>query len=238
MMSIITSDANPLSRHKPAIGIVILSDVRFIREAMVSFLDRSGKVAVMGAAGEFSAEFVRSLALHPDIALVDTALSDGLTAVRCIRQIAPWVRIVALALAEREDDVMTWVESGASGYIPRSAALGDVVPLLEGAMRNEQLCSPRVASSLVRRIAIGLPAVQPGERKSLTQRELEIVKLVSNGLSNKEIANSLKIGLATTKSHVHNALGKLGLVRRGQAAQWMHEQIQILQQHDAAGPSE
>ena len=82
---------------------------------MVSFLDRSGKVEVMGAAGEFSAEFVRSLALHPDIALVDTALSDGLMAVRCIRQIAPWVRIVALALAEREDDVMTWVEFGCFG---------------------------------------------------------------------------------------------------------------------------
>ena len=96
-------------------------------------------------------------------------------------------------------------------------------------MRNEQLCSPRIASSLVRRIAIGLPTIQSGERKSLTQRELEIVKLVSDGLSNKEIANSLKIGVATTKSHVHNVLGKLGLVRRGQAAQWMREQIQNLQ---------
>jgi two-component system, NarL family, nitrate/nitrite response regulator NarL len=141
---------------------------------------------------------------------------------------------VALALAEREDDVLTWVESGISGYIPRSAALGDVVALLEGAMRDEQLCSPRIASSLVRRIAIGLPTIPSGERKSLTQRELEIVKLVSEGLSNKEIANSLKIGLATTKSHVHNALGKLGLVRRGQAAQWMRDQIQSLKQRNSA----
>ncbi len=229
MTRIITPDADAPPRHQPAIGIVILSDVRFVREAMVSFLERSGKVEIMGAVGDFSAEFVRSLALHPDIALIDTALADGLTAVRRIRQIAPWVRIVALALAEREDDVLPWVESGVLGYIPRSAALGDVVPLLEGAMRNEQLCSPRIASSLVRRIAIGLPTIQSGERKSLTQRELEIVKLVSDGLSNKEIANSLKIGVATTKSHVHNVLGKLGLVRRGQAAQWMREQIQNLQ---------
>jgi two-component system nitrate/nitrite response regulator NarL len=233
MTYIIPPDADA-PRRQPAIGIVILSDVRFVREAMVSFLERSGKVEIVGAVGEFSAEFLRSLALHPDIALIDTALSDGLTAVRRIRQIAPSVRIVALALAEREDDVLTWVEAGVSGYIPRSAALGDVVPLLEAALRDEQLCSPRIASSLVRRIAIGLPMIQSSERKSLTQRELEIVKLVSDGLSNKEIAINLKIGLATTKSHVHNALGKLGLVRRGQAAQWMREQIQTPKQHNAA----
>jgi two-component system nitrate/nitrite response regulator NarL len=233
MTYIVTPDADA-PRHRPAIGIVILSDVRFVREAMVSFLERSGKVEIIGAVGEFSAEFLRSLTLHPDIALIDTALSDGLMAVRRIRQIAPSVRIVALALAEREDDVLTWVEAGVSGYIPRSAALGDVVALLEAALRDEQLCSPRIASSLVRRIAIGLPMIQSGERKSLTQRELEIVKLVSDGLSNKEIAISLKIGLATTKSHVHNALGKLGLVRRGQAARWMREQIHTLKQHNAA----
>jgi two-component system nitrate/nitrite response regulator NarL len=227
MTRVNTPHADAPPRHQPVIGIVIVSDVRFVREAMVSFLERSGKVEIMGAVGELSAEFARSLARHPDIALIDTALANGLTAVRRIRQIAPWMRVVALALAEREDDVLAWVEAGVSGYIPRSAALSDVVPLLEGAMRDEQLCSPRIASSLVRRIAIGLRAVPSGERKSLTQRELEIVKLVSEGLSNKEIANSLKIGLATTKSHVHNALGKLGLVRRGQAAQWIREQVRF-----------
>ena len=84
-------------------------------------------------------------------------------------------------------------------------------------MRNEQVCSPRVASSLVRRIAIGQPTIQSGERKSLTQRELEIVKLVSEGLSNKAVARRLGISAHTVKFHLEAVFAKLGAASRADA---------------------
>jgi DNA-binding NarL/FixJ family response regulator len=202
----------------PPIAVVVVSDVRFVRDALVALLGESDRAKVVAAVGEL--EFEQAVAHPADIALIDTGLPRGLDTVRRVRQIAPHLRIVAFAMAEREEHVIAWAEAGISGYIPRSAGLHDVVHLLERSMRNEQSCAPHIVNGLMRRIGAGPTRTE--ERPALTQREMEIIHLVSKGLSNKEIANRLSIGLATTKSHVHNALGKLGLVRRGQVAQWMH----------------
>jgi two-component system, NarL family, nitrate/nitrite response regulator NarL len=225
MNRIVLSDADAIPGPNVAIGIVILSDVRFVREALVAIFERSGKLNVLGAATELGSAFEQSLARQPDIVLIDTILPDGRAAVRRISQLAPEARIVALSLTEREDEVLAWVEAGVSAYIPRSAALEEMVPILEGAMRGEQICSPRVASSLVRRLAAGTSRERIDEWVALTRRELEIVQLIDQGLTNKEIAYRLEISLATAKSHVHNALAKLGLERRSQAARWAREQI-------------
>jgi len=224
MRRIISYDADAVLNREASIGIVILSDVRFVRDALVMIFERSRKLNILGVAADFSAAFEQSMARHPDIALIDTALPDGFAIVRRIMQLAPEVRIVALALAEREDEVIAWAESGVSGYIPRSVGLNEMVAILEGAMRGEQVCSPRVAGGLVRRLAAVSGHQRPAEPIALTQRELEIVQLINDGLTNKEIARRLEIGLATAKSHVHNLLGKLGLERRAQAAKWIRRQ--------------
>ena len=224
---------DPTARRTDAssIGVIIVSDVRFVREALVALLERSDGARVLMAVDEPDVEFDQALALSPDIALIDTGLPNGLAVVRHARRIAPHVRIVAFALAEREDHVIAWAEAGISSYIPRSASLQEVVHLLERSMNDEQPCSPHIANRLMRRIASGLAHQPAPEAVTLTQRELEIVGLVSQGMSNKEIANRLNIGLATTKSHVHNALGKLGMVRRSQAAQWMHQRAMTMNTH-------
>ncbi len=224
MNRIVRSDTSVISGLNAMIGIVILSDVRFVREALVAIFERSGKLNVFGVAAELGAAFEQQLARQPDIVLIDTVLPDGREAVRRISQLAPETCIVALSLTEREDEVLAWVEAGVSAYIPRSAALEEVVPILEGALRGEQVCSPRVASSLVRRLAAGKSRERSAEWIALTRRELEIVQLIDQGLTNKEIARRLEISLATAKSHVHNALAKLGLDRRSQAARWSREQ--------------
>lgn len=220
---IVSCDSDAAPSRDVAIGVIILSDVRFVRDALVAIFERSDKLDILGAAAEFGVTFRQNLVRDPDIVLIDVNLPDGFATVRLIRRLAPQVRVVALALVEREDEVIAWAEAGVSGYIPRSAGLNEVVPILEGAMRDEQICSPRVASGLVRRLAVASSRERPAEPVELTRRELEIVQLINEGLSNKEIANHLKIGLATAKSHVHNVLGKLGLGRRSQAAQWMRE---------------
>jgi two-component system, NarL family, nitrate/nitrite response regulator NarL len=205
------------------IGIVILSDVRLVRDALTEIFERSGKLQVLGVAAELGAAFEQGLARQPDIILVDTVLPEGQATVRYITQRVPAICVVALALAEREDEVIAWIEAGVSGYIPRSAALDQVVPFLEAVARGEQTCSPRVASSLVRRLAIDSIHKRPAEPINLTRRELEIIQLIGEDLTNKEIAYRLGIGLATAKSHVHNLLAKLGVGHRSQAARWVRE---------------
>ncbi len=209
------------------LSIVILCDIRFFRESLVDILGRDRTLKILGAMADYGETFERSLALRPDIVLIDTALPNGLAAVRRTRLLAPWVHVVAFAMAETEENVVAWAEVGAAGYIPRTAGLAELVSMLQNVMRGEQVCSSRVASCLMRRIANptgrSKSEGKPCDPPPLTRRELQIVQLINAGLSNKEIARRLNIGLATTKSHVHNVLGKLRLGRRGQAALWMRE---------------
>jgi two-component system nitrate/nitrite response regulator NarL len=113
------------------------------------------------------------------------------------------------------------------GYVPRTAALADLVALLADIMRGEQNCSERVAGGLLRRITkvAGSRNTQSDRplALTLTVRELQIIQLVGAGLSNKDIARRLNIGVSTTKSHVHNLLGKLALQSRSQVAAWMRQ---------------
>jgi DNA-binding NarL/FixJ family response regulator len=214
----------------PELSVVILSDIRFLRESLLEIFRSSREVKVLGQAAEFGEALDRSLSMRPDILLIDTAFPEGLAAARRIKQLAPQVRIIALALAETQEDVVAWAEAGISGYVPRSTGLSDVVVILQKAMRDEQACSGRVANGLMRRIAeiARLIPTVSSDSTPLTKRELEILQLINHGLSNKEIAHRLNIGLATTKTHVHNVLGKLGLGRRGQVAGWMRKQGPLL----------
>lgn len=134
---------------------------------------------------------------------------------------------MALAIVETEAEVIAWARAGVSGYVPRSAGLSDLVGVLKGIVRGEQSCSSQIVGGLLRWIAgarhVSEMPPQGARLQALTAREQQVVVLVGAGLSNKEIARRLKIGLATTKSHVHNLLGKLELARRSQVAQWLHD---------------
>ena len=127
--------------------------------------------------------------------------------------------MVALGVADADDHVLGCAEAGVAGYVPRDASLDDLVAVIESAFRGEAICSPRIAGSLLRRIAT-LAAGQNGTMPlaHLTGREREIVRLIDRGLSNKEIARDLGIEVATVKNHVHNILEKLQVRRRGEAA--------------------
>jgi two-component system, NarL family, nitrate/nitrite response regulator NarL len=206
--------------------MLILSDIRFFREGLAEVLKREGKFAAVGLAANIDEALGAAAHAAPQIILIDVALPDGLTAVPRLRNLSPQPQIVALALAETEPAVIAWAEAGVSGYVPRSAALSELVSLLEGILRGEQACSGSIAAGLLRWISQSPRRVEPqaaaAEPGSLTVREEQVVRLIGAGLSNKEIARQLKIGVGTTKSHVHNVLGKLELKRRGQVARWIH----------------
>jgi DNA-binding NarL/FixJ family response regulator len=208
----------------PRLKLLITSEVRFLRESLGEVLGREGALTVIGCCADLGQTLSMTREQRPDMVLLDAALRDGALGVRRLRELIAGLQVVVFAVDESVEAILGWAEAGITGYIPCSAATANLSSLLADISAGRQACSGLVAAGLLQRIA----AASVGPQKDvlgpqlLTPRELEIMRLVSTGLSNKEIARRLNIGLTTTKSHVHNALGKLNVQRRGQVALWMH----------------
>jgi two-component system, NarL family, nitrate/nitrite response regulator NarL len=210
-----------------AMTLLIVSEIRFLREGLADLLARDSLISVGALCADLDGATEILNRFGPDVVLLDAAFPDGANAVRRFLATAPRTKVVAFAVTETEEDVIAWAEAGTAGYIPRTAALDDLVQLLFAILRGEQVCSTRVASGLMRRVAssaaLSQIRVKATPASMLTVRERQIVSLVSAGLSNKEIARKLNIELSTVKSHVHSLLGKLNLRRRGQVANWRRD---------------
>jgi DNA-binding NarL/FixJ family response regulator len=203
-----------------AIRTLVVADTRLFRDGLAHALASVAEIDVVATARGSEEALARIAELGPAIALVDTGGADGTAAVRALVDGAPEVDVLALAVPERETEIVMLAEAGVAGYVTRDASLEDLVAAVSSIARGETLCSPRVAATLFRRVAAlaaeqrfseGLPLVR------LTKREREIVDLIGDGLSNKEIASSLQIEFATVKNHVHHILEKLQVSRRGDA---------------------
>jgi two-component system, NarL family, nitrate/nitrite response regulator NarL len=218
----VPSPPNPDAR----INVLIISEIRLFGEGLALALAREVSLSVCGF-GDLADAISKISSMRPDIVLLNAGLRAGIDVIDRVRNIAPQVRVVALAIADEPENVIAWAEAGAAGYIPSNTALCDLVPLLADIVRGEQPCSARVAAGLLQRLHVvarsgGTSPANPS-RPAPTAREVQILQMIGEGLSNKEIARRLNIGVATTKSHVHNLLGKLGLQKRGQAASWIRK---------------
>jgi DNA-binding NarL/FixJ family response regulator len=179
---------------------------------------------VLGLCTDMAEALSLSASSKPDILLLDAGYPGGIGGVRQVHTAARGIRVVAFAVAETEESIIAWAEAGIAGYVPSTAALSDLSAALALVIDGGQACETRVAGGLLRRIAQGgasMAEERPG--LSLTARERQIIAMIGAGLSNKDIARRLDIGLGTTKSHVHNLLGKLNVQRRGEAAAWFLE---------------
>ena len=181
---------------------LVVSDVGLYRDGISQLLEAAG-VEVVGDA--------------PDVALVDGAMRASLAAVRSVRERWPECRVIVLSVSEVDGDVLRFAEAGVAGYLASDSCKGDLIAAIESVERGEAACPPRVAAALLRRVA-RLAGGPPAADSCLTAREAEILRLIDEGLSNKDIATRLYIGVPTVKTHVHNILRKLGANRRGQAA--------------------
>ena len=207
--------------------ILLVWGVRFTGECLVELLEREPWVSVVGLCADLSEAVTLSTAQQADVILLDGRMPDGAAAVRRALDVAPGMRIVVSAVRETEDDIVAWAEAGVIGYIPGTTSLGDFVRLIMEIHSGEQMCSGRIAAGLLRRIAntawVSRRPNGPLAVPTLTRRERQTAELIKSGLSDKEIARRLNISVATTKSHVHNLLGKLHLRRRSQVADYLRD---------------
>ena len=211
------------ARRARRIRVLLVSDVRAYRDALARWCDRQGGVRVVATVGHHDGALALAREHQPDIALLDMRGPDSRELARALARQSPEVKLVGLGLSETEDNVLAYAGAGFAGYVPREAPLEDVVSVLRGIARGEVRYSRRIAATLLHRLANG-SAAHGGRPAQLTPREIEIVRLIDEGLSNRDIGHRLAIEVATVKNHVHHVLEKLQVHRRGEAAARLRRQ--------------
>lgn len=202
--------------------VFILSDLRLLREGLAAALARQSTIQVVGLS-DLSLSPAEVAAFQPDVVLLDI-LRGALDRARPLREASPGTRIVALGVPEVEPVVMACARAGVSGFVRMDGSAHEVVTAVHSAVRGELVCSPRTAGMLLSRLRSLAAEEREPPPDALTAREREILALMSQGLSNKQIARRLEIRDATVKNHVHSILGKLGVRRRGEAvAHWRQD---------------
>jgi DNA-binding NarL/FixJ family response regulator len=198
--------------------ILIVSEIRLYREGLAELLSKRESIRVVGTVTRAEEALQLACELNPSVVVLDQALPESLLLSRTLRQVRPDIRVVALGVPDSEESVLVFAEAGVAGYVPRHGSVDDLVDAVQRAVRGELQCSPQLAGTLIRRLAWRAAAGGDFPGSPLTARESEIVRLIDQGLSNKEIAVRLGIEVATVKNHVHNLLEKLRVHRRAEAA--------------------
>jgi two-component system nitrate/nitrite response regulator NarL len=202
---------------KGRIRLAIVSSVRLYRDGLSDALANEESLEIVGAAGGLADACNLVARQHPDLTLVDVASPPGLELVRVLAT-RHTTRVVALAAPDHDEDLLRCVEAGLAGYVTREASLAELVSMLRLAHQGQAVCSPRMAGMLLERVAaLAAGASRDRQAGTLTPRERQIVALISDGLSNKEIGGRLCIELGTVKNHVHNILEKLEVTKRTEA---------------------
>ena len=201
------------------IRILIIAGIRLYREGLWHVLDRQDGLRVVGALADARDARANLAEVTTDVVVLDMATTESYTMARELRAMAPSIPVVAFGIADSEAEVLACAEVGAAGYVTRDGSIEALVAAVESAVKGELVCSPRVAGTLVRRLATLAAVDDPRMIKArLTRRECEIAGLIEQDLSNKEIAVRLRIEVATVKNHVHNLMEKLNIHRRAEAA--------------------
>lgn len=201
------------------ISVLIVGGARAHQEGLAWALDRAGQFCAIETVPTIEVALNRLQEAPLDIVLLDMAVGDCVDCVRRLLASVPHVRVVAFGVTESESDVVALAEAGVSGYVPHQASLKYLVEEIESVARGHLVASPEIAAILLRRVR-ALADDGSGALAQLTPRELEILALLEEGLSNKQIAHRLSIELQTVKNHVHNLLAELGLHSRTEAAAW------------------
>lgn len=196
------------------IRIIIADDHWVVREGLRMYLGRDPGFEIVGEAEDGQQAVQLAAERQPDVILMDLLMPvmDGITAIRTIRRDEPAIEIVALTSVLEDEQVVAAVRAGAIGYVLKDAHGLELKEAIRAAADGRVHLAPEAAARLLREVRT------PDRPDRLTERETDVLRLISIGLSNKEIARRLNIGEGTVKTHVSSVLNKLGLQSRTQAA--------------------
>ncbi|WP_436796381.1 response regulator [Actinospongicola halichondriae] len=204
---------------------MICDDHALFRRGLIMVLEAEDDIEVVGEAEDGRDAVARVADIVPDVVLMDVRMPeiDGIEATRLIAEQAPSAKILMLTVSDEESDLYEAIKAGATGYLLKEISIEEVASAVRAVVSGQSLISPSMASKLLTEFTN--LAKRADERTSvptprLTERELEVLRLVAQGMSNREIAGELYISENTVKNHVRNILEKLHLHTRMEAVMY------------------
>lgn len=206
------------------IRLILIEDNRLLREGINAMLKKDADINVIAAFSDSDFVLEKIEELKPNILLLDLGLTNknSLELVKSVKNTYPDVKIVVMDLVPIQEDIFQFVEAGVSGFILKDATVTEFIKTICSVAGGEKVLPPTMAGSLFSQIIeYGVKVLGPSKTTQslkMTKREREIIKLIAEGLTNKEISYKLNISIYTVKSHVHNILEKMALNTRVQIA--------------------
>jgi NarL family two-component system response regulator LiaR len=200
------------------IRVLIADDHAILRKGIRALLSTEPDIEVVGETGDGLETVAQAQALRPDVILMDLVMPkmDGIEATRRVTAEQPGVRILVLTSFAADDKVFPAIKAGALGYILKDSGPAELVQAIHQVHQGQPSLEPSIALKVLQELS--QPPQRPPMPEPLTEREMEVLRLLAQGKSNREIANQLVITELTVRTHVSNILGKLHLASRTQAA--------------------
>ena len=202
------------------ITVLIVDDHQVVRQGVRAFLETQSDIAVVAEAesGEVAAQLAAEYA--PDVVLMDLLMPgmDGIAATQQVKQASPRTQVIVLTSYHQDEHVFPAIRAGALSYLLKDASPQELVEAVRKAARGEVVLHSRIAARMMQELHGARQDASPTLTTALSERELDVLRLVADGLTNAEIAERLVISDKTVKSHVSNILSKLHLADRTQAA--------------------
>ncbi|WP_431682606.1 response regulator [Kitasatospora sp. KL5] len=208
------------ARAVEPIKVFLLDDHEVVRRGVHDLLDAEPDLTVVGEAATVDQALARVPALRPDVAILDMRLpdGDGVTVCRELRSRMPELACLILTSFDDEDALLDSIMAGAAGYVLKQISGTDLVSAVRTVASGQSMLDPGAATRLMARLRGDSAAAQPSDLMQLTDREREILALIGEGLTNREIGGRLFLAEKTVKNHISRLLAKLGVERRVQAA--------------------
>jgi DNA-binding NarL/FixJ family response regulator len=211
------------------IRILVVEDNRIMNDGITTLLNKQADMHVVSTIGSGNNILLKASQAKPHVILMDVGLKklkESLV-VELIKKNIPEAKLIGMGLLPLQADIVEFVESGASGFILKNATVREFLATIRSVVKGEKVLPPSLTGSLFSHVAE--LALKKGKGKivnavRMTKRELEIIALIADGQSNKEIARQLNIATHTVKSHMHNIMEKLALHTRLQIAKFSHEE--------------
>jgi len=204
------------------VRVLICDDQTVVREGLAAILSTDDEIEVLGLARNGEEALALAAADRPDVVLMDLNMPvmNGVQATQHLRRNYPEVRVLVLTTYADDSWVIDAIRAGAAGYLLKDTRRDDLVAAIKGTAEGKSFLDPAVAGKLMRQMAAEPPArpVATGQIEALTERELEVLRLLAQGYSNPEIAQQVHLAAGTVRNYVSTILQKLGVEDRTQAA--------------------